>query len=293
MLISMTGFGRDEIQKECKQFSIEIRTVNNRYLDLYIKMPRSFNYLEGNIRQLVKKYITRGRVEICINYKNLGEGDTRVITDMSLANEYLSALDEIHSKLKIENDISVSTIANFPNVLQLEKRDEDNDLIWSLLKESLHDALMDLYEMRKAEGKKLEDDLLMRLETLKELIKNVEARTENIVVDYRERLLNRIKELVDDEIEIDENRLALEVALFADKSNITEEIVRFYSHIDQFKNTMKQKEAVGRKQDFIIQEMNREINTIGSKANDLLVSNIVVDIKSELEKMREQVQNIE
>lgn len=293
MLISMTGFGRSEVQKEDKQFNIELKTVNHRYMDTSIKMPRSFTFLEDRIRQVVKNYIKRGRIEIYINYKNIGESDVKVSTDMSLANQYIRALEEIHEEFKIEKDIGVSTIARFPDVLQLEKKEEDEEAIWNLLNQGLTEALSNLSEMRQTEGLKLKEDLINRLETLILLIKKIEDRSPEIVLEYKERLNKRISELLDEELNIDEGRLALEVALFADRSNITEEIVRFNSHISQFKKSMKQEEAVGRKLDFIIQEMNREVNTIGSKANDLTISNIVVDIKSELEKIREQIQNIE
>lgn len=292
-MISMTGFGRSEVQEEDKQFSIEIKTVNNRYLDIIIKMPKSFTFLEDNIRNVVKKYVSRGRIEIYINYKNIGESDVKVSADMNLAQQYIMALEEIQNSFKLENDIGVSTIANFPNVLQLEKSEEDEKNIWDLLSQSLTSALDSLVEMRKVEGSKLKEDLDKRLDILKLLIKKIEERSPSIVADYKERLEKRIKELLEEEVNIDEGRIALEVALFADKSNITEEIVRFNSHINQFIASMNQQEAVGRKLDFIIQEMNREVNTIGSKANDLTISNIVLDIKSELEKIREQVQNIE
>ncbi|SDK42605.1 TIGR00255 family protein [Natronincola ferrireducens] len=293
MLISMTGFGRGEGQQEGKHFQIEVKSVNHRYMDISIKMPRSFTYLEDNIRQLIKAYIKRGRVEIFITYKNLGESDVKVVTDVALAHQYITALEEIHNNFKVEKDIAVSTIAKFPDVLKLEKQEEDAEIIWRLLEKGLVNALEDLMDMRKAEGSKLKEDLLKRLNILIGLIGKIEARTPEIVKEYREKLTKRIKEILDEALEVDEGRIAMEVALFADKSNITEELVRFNSHIEQFKKAMEQDDAVGRKLDFLIQEMNREVNTIGSKANDLIVSNIVVDIKSELEKIREQIQNIE
>ncbi|WP_090437823.1 YicC/YloC family endoribonuclease [Natronincola peptidivorans] len=293
MLTSMTGFGRGEVQKEGKYFHIELKSVNHRYMDISIKMPRSFTYLEDRIRQLVKKYIQRGRVEIFITYKNLGESDIKVTTDITLAHQYIKALEEIHNSFSIEKDIGVSTIARFPDVLQLEKQEENEEIVWNLLKEGLTQALNNLLEMRKEEGSELKDDLEKRLEILIALIAKIKDRSPEVVKEHKERLTKRIREFMEEEIEIDEARIALEVALFADKSNITEEIVRLNSHIVQFNKSMEQKEAIGRKLDFLIQEMNREINTIGSKANDLVISNIVVDIKSELEKIREQIQNIE
>lgn len=293
MLISMTGFGRSEVVKHDRQVNIEVKTVNHRYMDISIKMPRSFTFLEDKIRQVIKDYIKRGRVEIYISYKNIGDSDINITPDVSLAEQYLQAFGEIHEKFGITNDVTVSTIARFPDVLQIEKKEEDQEVIWSLLQEGIEAALNNLLEMRKTEGNKLKEDLIERLNTLILLVKKIEERSPEIVLGYKERLTKRVKELLEDELSLDEGRIALEVALFADRSNITEEIVRFHSHIHQFTKSMEENEAVGRKLDFIIQEMNREINTIGSKANDLTISNTVVEIKSELEKIREQVQNIE
>ncbi|MCC5911962.1 MAG: YicC family protein [Clostridiaceae bacterium] len=292
MLKSMTGFGRGEAQHDERYFNIEFKSVNHRYMDISIKMPKSFTYLEENIRQVVKQYVKRGRVEVFISYKNLGESDIKVVPNVTLANEYLSALKKIEDSLDITSNIETTTLARFSDVLQLEKQEEDEELIWNLLKQGLHDALENLLTMRVKEGEKLKEDLLQRLNTLVQLLEKIEDRSPVIVTAYKEKLTKRIKEILDEDIQLDEQRIAMEVALFADKSSITEEIVRFNSHINQFKEAMEE-ETVGRKLDFLIQEMNREVNTIGSKANDLIISNIVVDIKSELEKIREQVQNIE
>lgn len=293
MLTSMTGFGRGEVQKEGKYFNVELKSVNHRYMDMNIKLPKIFTYLEDNIRKVIKRYIKRGRIEVFINYKNLEGRDIQVTTDISLVQQYIKALDEIHDTFKIEKNVDVTTIAGFPDIFKLERREEDGEEIWALLETAIITALEDLLEMRQREGKQLKQDLVKRLEVLMGLMKNIEERSPDIVLEYRERLKKRIKEIMDEKLDLDEGRLAIEVALFADKSNITEEIIRFNSHIKQFKSSMEEEGAVGRKLDFIIQEMNREVNTIGSKANDLIISNIVVEIKSELEKIREQVQNIE
>ncbi|WP_341409824.1 YicC/YloC family endoribonuclease [Clostridium aceticum] len=293
MLRSMTGFGRGDVQLEGKHFQIELKSVNHRYVDISVKMPKSFTYLEEQIRKIIKEKVYRGRVEVFIGYKNIGESDIKVITDIALAQQYVEALKEIHHRFDLEKDIAVSTIAKFPDVLKLEKKEEDQEMIWNLLKEGLMDALNSLLEMRIEEGWKLKEDLLKRLDILLDLIQKIEERSPEVVKEHKKRLTKRVKEMLEEELEIDEGRIALEVALFADKSSITEEIVRFNSHIIQFKKSMEQQEAVGRKLDFIIQEMNREINTIGSKANDLTTANMVVEVKSELEKIREQIQNIE
>ncbi|AOY77377.1 YicC/YloC family endoribonuclease [Clostridium formicaceticum] len=293
MLKSMTGFGRGDTQQEGKHFQIELKSVNHRYIDISVKMPKSFTYLEEPIRKIIKEKVHRGRVEVFISYKNIGDSDIKVVTDMALAQQYIEAMNEMYDRFSLEKDVAVSTIAKFPDVLKLEKKEEDQEMIWGLLEEGLVDALNSLLEMRIEEGRKLKEDLLKRLDILIGLIQRIEDRSPEIVKEYKKRLTKRVKEMLEEELEIDEARVALEVALFADKSNITEEIVRLNSHIAQFKKSMEQQEAVGRKLDFIIQEMNREINTIGSKANDLITANIVVEVKSELEKIREQVQNIE
>lgn len=294
MLSSMTGFGSGEAQDKEKYCNVELKSVNHRYMDISIKMPRFLTYLEEDIRKLIKEHIKRGRVEVYINYKNLEGKDVQVTTDIGLIEEYIKALDLIHDTFKIKKKLDVTTVANFPEVLKLENVEEDGEEIWDVLKEALNIALENLLHMRETEGNKLKEDLDKRLGILMALMKKIEERSTLIVAEYKERLTNRIKELLDDNIEIDESRLAMEIALFADKSNITEEIIRFYSHIEQFKASINNgDDAVGRKLDFIIQELNREINTIGSKSNDLITSNTVVEVKSELEKIREQIQNIE
>ncbi|NLM04216.1 MAG: YicC family protein [Clostridiales bacterium] len=294
MLRSMTGFGSGEAQDKEKYCNVELKSVNHRYMDISIKMPRFLTYLEEDIRKLIKEHIKRGRVEVYINYKNLEGKDVQVTTDIGLIEEYIKALDLIHDTFKIKKKLDVTTVANFPEVLKLENVEEDGEEIWDVLKEALNIALENLLHMRETEGNKLKEDLDKRLGILMALMKKIEERSTLIVAEYKERLTNRIKELLDDNIEIDESRLAMEIALFADKSNITEEIIRFYSHIEQFKASINNgDDAVGRKLDFIIQELNREINTIGSKSNDLITSNTVVEVKSELEKIREQIQNIE
>lgn len=293
MLKSMTGFGRGEVQYNQKYFLIELKSVNHRYVDINIKMPKSFTYLEENLRQKIKEQIRRGRVDIFITHENLGESDLQVKPDLALAKEYLTALEEIQKQLGVKNDISVSLLAKFPDVIKIEKKEEDEDEIWRCLEEGLTTAIDRLMEMRIEEGYKLKEDLVKRLDKITELIEMIRKRSPEIVQEYRQRLTDRIKEILDEGFTLDDNRVIMEVALFADKSNITEEIVRFKSHIHQFRSTLEEEDSVGRKLDFILQEMNREVNTIGSKANDLTITNFVVDIKSELEKMREQVQNIE
>lgn len=289
----MTGFGRGDSQVLDKSFQVELKSVNHRYMDVSIKMPKKFTYLEESIRKVIKSHIQRGRIEVYITYENIGESDTSISVDMPLAKEYLKALVKLEEELSIENDVTTSMIARFPDVIRVEKKEDNEDEIWQSLEEALNGALNQLVTMRADEGNKLELDLLKRLNKTKDFLAKVKERTPIIIQEYRQKLNDRIKEMLNEEFLLDDSRIATEVALFADRSNITEEIVRLYSHIDQFKNTLEEDDSVGRKLDFLLQEMNREANTIGSKANDLILSNLVINIKSEIEKMREQIQNIE
>lgn len=293
MIKSMTGFGKGDSRIGDKHFQVELKSVNHRYMDINIKLPKVFTYLEENIRNLIKSYLQRGRIEVYIIYENIDSSDVNISVDMSLAREYLSSLLKIEKDLLVKNDITTSLIVNFPNVIRIEKAEENEEEIWQCLQEALDDALTKLVIMRKKEGDKLKADMLKRLNKINNFLVQIENRSPIIVQEYRQKLTDRIKEIVDEQFDLDDGRIAVEVALFADKSNITEEIVRLDSHIEQFIKILDEDDAVGRKLDFLLQEMNREINTIGSKANDLATANLVINIKSELEKMREQVQNIE
>lgn len=219
--------------------------------------------------------------------------DVNLNFDEGLASQYIDILKEIKNKFDIIDDISVMNVAKFPDIVKIEEKEEDEDLLWSMLNQAVEDALIKLREMRSEEGKKLAEDIAMRCDLLKNHIEEIEKYSSSVVEDYREKLNLRISELLDDPSIIDENRLAQEVAIYADKSSITEEIVRFKSHIGQLKNTIFKDDSIGRKIDFLIQEMNRETNTIGSKSSDINITNLVVEVKSELEKIREQIQNIE
>ena len=293
MIRSMTGFGRGEVQLQQRKFLIEAKSLNHRYLDTNIKMPKILNYLEEKIRQRIKDFVKRGRIEVFISFEKVGETDVKVSADLELAKQYLDALREISDKLAVSDDIAVSSLVKFPDVIIVSKKEEDEDQIWNCLSDSLNIALEKLVEMRETEGNQLKEDFVKRLDIVADMIKQIEERSPQILLEYRQRLLDRMKEILEDGPNIDDGRVLMEVALFADKSSITEEIVRFHSHIRQFKIILEEDDSVGRKLDFLIQEMNREVNTIGSKANDLYVTNIVINLKSELEKMREQIQNIE
>ena len=293
MVKSMTGFGKSDFRVDDKYFQVELKSVNHRYMDISIRLPKIFNYLEESIRNLIKSYLQRGRVEVYIAYKNTGGGDVKVEIDMPLAKEYLDSLLEMEKSLPVQSDITTSLIVSLPDVIKIEKREEDEEEIWRCLQGALNDALVKLVSMRKKEGDKLKTDMLKRLNRTDDFLVQIENRSPIIVQEYRQKLTDRIEEILNEQFDLDDTRIATEVALFADKSNITEEIVRLHSHIEQFTGILEEDDAVGRKLDFLLQEMNREINTIGSKANDLTIANLVINIKSELEKMREQVQNIE
>ena len=293
MAISMTGFGRGEYKDDNYQFLVECKTINHKYADINIRLPRKLSFLEDKARILVKDYIKRGRVDLYIKLDLLGSEDVNLKFDEALATQYVSILKQIKEKFDLVDDISVMNIAKFPDVIKTEEKEDDEDKLWSMLKVALENALLKLKEMRSEEGKKLAEDIQNRCDLLKNYIEDIEKYSYNVVIDYKEKLKNRISDMLEDPSIIDESRLAQEVAIYADKSNITEEIVRFKSHIEQLKNTVVKNESIGRKIDFLIQEMNRETNTIGSKSSDLNITNLVVEVKSELEKIREQIQNIE
>lgn len=293
MAISMTGFGRGEYKDDNYQFLVECKTINHKYADINIRLPRKLSFLEDKARILVKDYIKRGRVDLYIKLDLLGSEDVNLKFDEELATQYVSILKQIKDKFDLVDDISVMNIAKFPDVIKTEEKEDDEDKLWSMLKVALENALLKLKEMRSEEGKKLAEDIQNRCDLLKNYIEDIEKYSYNVVIDYKEKLKNRISDMLEDPSIIDESRLAQEVAIYADKSSITEEIVRFKSHIEQLKNTVVKNESIGRKIDFLIQEMNRETNTIGSKSSDLNITNLVVEVKSELKKIREQIQNIE
>lgn len=293
MAISMTGFGRGEYKDDNYYFLVECKTINHKYSDINIRLPRKISFLEDKARNLVKDYVKRGRADLYIKFDLLGSEDVSLKFDEGLAIQYVEILNNIKNKFGLIDDISVMNIAKLPEIIKTEEKEEDEDLVWSMLKEALEGALINLKDMRTEEGQKLAEDIKMRCDLLNNYIEEIEKYSYNVVIDYKEKLTNRISEILENPSIIDENRLAQEVAIYADKSSITEEIVRFKSHIIQLKNTVSKQESIGRKIDFLIQEMNRETNTIGSKSSDLNITNLVVEVKSELEKIREQIQNIE
>ena len=293
MAISMTGFGRGEFKNDNYHFLVECKTINHKYCDINVRLPRKISFLEDKIRNYVKNFVKRGRVDLYIKLDLIGSEDVNLKFDDKLATQYVNILKEIKEKFDLQDDISVMNVAKFPDIVKCEEKEEDEDLYWSMLKEALDITLEKLAQMRKEEGQKLAEDTLKRCDILSDLIDEIEKYSDTIVDEYKEKLSTRINEILENPSIIDENRLAQEVAIFADKSSITEEIVRFRSHIEQLKNTVVKNDSIGRKIDFLIQEMNREVNTTGSKSSNINITNLVVEVKSELEKIREQIQNIE
>ena len=291
MIKSMTGFGRGEFTQDNITFTVEVRTVNHRYSDISIRMPRIVSSLEEKVREFVSNKVSRGKIDLYINYTSFGQS-SEVKLDNNLASAYVTALTALKSEFDIKDDISLSLITRFPDILKLEAVELDMDKLWLILKESLETAFAALVEMRKREGERLKKDMLSKLESINEYLVVIKSNSASLVVEYKTKLYERIKELAKD-IALDENRLLTEVAIFADKSTIDEEIVRLSSHIQEFQKTLSQSGSIGKRLDFVVQEMNREVNTIGSKITNLGIVNKVIDIKTEIEKIREQIQNIE
>lgn len=292
MIKSMTGFGRGENSQDGMEFTVEIKTVNHRYSDIFVRMPRQIGFLEDKVRDLVGKAISRGKIDVYITYFNYGDDAKLVTMDEGLAKTYISAAESLRDKFHLKDDITVSLIARYPDVLKVEQAKEDEDLLWAMLKVATEKALETLIIMRQTEGEGLKYVLLDRADYVESIVAEIEKRAPEIPKEYKLKLTARIKDLLDQQ-PLDENRLATEVAVFADRCSIDEELVRLASHIGQLREALSMDQPVGRKLDFLVQEMNREINTIGSKANDLSITKNVVEIKSEIEKIREQIQNIE
>ena len=292
MIRSMTGFGRCEIQSGEKKFTVEMKGVNHRYLDVNIRMPKKLYFFETAIRSYLKKYIQRGKVDIFVTYEDLSEGQMSLKYNEALASEYLDYFRQMEEKFGLENDVRISALSRYPEVFTMEEQDVDEEEMWNGLREALDGACVQFVSARETEGEKLREDLIGKLDDMKAVVEKIEERSPQILSEYREKLEEKVKELLAD-TQIDESRIAAEVVLFADKICTDEEIVRLKSHIDHMKSTLQAGEGIGRKLDFIAQEMNREANTILSKANDLTVSNYGIDLKTEIEKVRERIQNIE
>lgn len=292
MIRSMTGFGRGESTGDRGRFIVEAKSVNHRFSEIVVRMPKSFIQLEDRIRRLVAEQVSRGRVDVFVTREESGLRNRQLQIDKNLAMAYYNALRELGRAIGSNAEITADTLAKLPELFSIQEIEEEVDALWPGLQEALLVALASLVAMRETEGRALSHDLLYRVGLIEGLISTVHERAPFIVAEYRRRLEKRIEEMLPGAV-VDPARLATEVALFAERSDITEELKRLESHLEQLRSIVMAGDSVGRKLDFLLQEINREINTIGSKGGDLTIARVVVEAKSELEKIREQVQNIE
>lgn len=292
MIKSMTGFGRSEIVKGNRKISVEIKSVNHRYLEAGIKMPKKLNIFESRMRDLLKKYATRGKIDIFINYEDDSESQVNLKFNQNIADEYMAIFNNMSEKYNLKNDMTVGGLARFPEVITMDEVQEDEEELWHFIEEAMKVALEQFVNTRILEGENLKKDLLGKLDHMEELVAFVEKRSPEIMKEYRSKLESKVKELLGDTT-IDESRIATEVIIYADKICVDEETVRLRSHIEHARKCLNEDGGIGRKMDFIAQEMNREANTTLSKANDIEISNAAIDLKTEIEKVREQIQNIE
>lgn len=293
MIRSMTGYGRAQGVRQGLEITVELRAVNHRFLEYTARVPRAYAYLEEKLKAIVKAAVSRGKVDLSLTLQPVEEGSCAAVSiNRALAREYLAALTQLSEELQIKNDVTVSRLARFSDIFVVERRQEDEDAVWQAVEQLACQAVERFVEMRRQEGRRMEQDLQNRLNLIEELVAQVEEASPRTVEAYRERLAAKLREVLEDS-GIDQQRILTEAAIFAEKTAVAEETVRLRSHIAQFRQILDSPEPVGRKLDFLVQEFNREANTIGSKAQDLAVSRMVVELKSEIEKMREQIQNIE
>ena len=291
MIKSMTGYGKSNMSKNSREYQVEIKSVNHRYLDVSVKMPRSLSYLEEEIKKAVSAKLTRGKVDVFITFNNNSLEGRDIKINTEIARMYIKELRGLAESEGIVADIPVTEISKLPDVLMIQNN-QDDEILKNELLEVTNEAIENLVITRKTEGEKIAQDLLARIQDIEEKVKKISSLSTGLIDEYVVKLNTRIKELLQDQ-EIDEARLAQEVVIYADKCSIEEEVTRLNSHIYQFRELLNSNEAVGKKLDFMIQEMNRETNTIGSKANNLEITNEVINMKTQLENIREQVQNIE
>ena len=292
MIKSMTGFGRCEVTEGERKYTVEMKSVNHRYLDVNIKMPKKLNFFEAAIRAELKNYIQRGKVDIFISYEDFTETNVCLKYNKELAGEYLKYVNQISEDFGLDNDIRASSLSRYPEVFVMEEQSLDEEELWKGLSKAINQAAEGFVESRIKEGENLKNDLIEKLDFMLERVGFIEERSPQIIAEYKKKLEEKVRDLLDD-TKIDESRLLMEVTLFADKVCVDEEIVRLKSHIETTKTALQEGGGIGRKLDFIAQEMNREANTILSKTSDLEVSNWAIELKTEIEKVREQIQNIE
>ena len=292
MVRSMTGYGRGENTASDCHFVVEIKAVNHRYNDITIKLPRFMNGMEDAIRKRMMKEIARGKTDVYVTFESFSIDNVIVKVNEPLAIAYIEKLDELEQKFQISSNHKLDLVARFADIITVERAESEEDVLWTALLPALEQALLKFVEMREKEGMILVNDILKKREKIQQMLETVKQRCPIVVMDYKEKLQNRIKELLST-VEIDEQRLAMETALFADRSCIDEEITRLESHMIQLQEILQKGGQIGRKLDFLVQEMNREVNTIASKANDVEITCTTIEMKSEIEKIREQIQNIE
>ncbi len=292
MLKSMTGFGRYELSEGERKITVEMKAVNHRYLDVTLKMPKKLNFFESAIRTLLKEYVQRGKIDVFITYEDLSSKGAALTYNRAIAAQYMDYFRQMAEEFALENNVKVTDLARCPEVLTLEDQQEDEEEIWQMLEQAVRGACEKFVETRVREGEALKTDLLVKLDEMLGLVAVIEERSPQIVKEYRTKLENKVLELLAD-TQMDEGRIATEVTIFADKICVDEEIVRLKSHIEAMKNALKAGGSIGRKLDFIAQEMNREANTTLSKANDLALADCAIDLKTGIEKVREQIQNLE
>lgn len=292
MIKSMTGFGRYEAESKERKITVEIKSVNHRYCEMTIKMPKKFNFFEAAIRNLLKNYISRGKVDVYISYEDFTEGKACVKYNSDVAKEYFDLIQQMGQQFGIESDIKASSLARFPEIFTIEEQNENEEELWAYIEAAIKNAAESFVNTRIAEGERLKEDLFGKLNGMIEGIDFIEKRSPEVVDEYREKLYAKVKELLGEK-NMDQGILATELTVFADKICVDEETVRLKAHIENMKDTLNAADNIGRKLDFIAQEMNREANTILSKSSDLAITNTAINLKTEIEKVREQIQNIE
>lgn len=292
MLKSMTGYGRCEKIESGKKVQVEIKSVNHRYSDYSVRVPRYYGFLEDKVRKKASEYISRGKVDIYVGIENYEDNDTKISLKEDYLKSYIEVLYELRDKFGLKDDISVGSVARNQEIFNFERKETDEEEIWNLVEPVFEEALSSFVQMREREGERIKEDLVARVEYMRTLAERIDERSPETVKEYREKLYTKIKELLEDR-DVDEGRVLTEVAIFSDKIAVNEEMVRLSSHFEEFYNILDSDEPAGRKLDFLIQEINREVNTTGSKANDIEIAKLVVTLKGEIEKLREQIQNIE
>lgn len=292
MIKSMTGFGRSEVVSGARKIVVEIKAVNHRFCEMNVKIPKKLSFFETTIRTYLKKYIERGKVDVFLTYEDLTETNVTVKYNKELAEEYIRYMNQMSEDFQLKSDVSPAVVCRLPEVFVLEEQTIDEDELWSLIQKALDEAAEKFVKSRILEGENLKANLLEKLDSMTQAVDYIEAVSPELIVAYRQKLVDKIAELVDNSV-IDENRIATEVVIYADKICVDEETVRLKSHIESTRKILEDGGSVGRKLDFIAQEMNREANTILSKANSLDVSNKAIELKTDIEKVREQIQNLE